>query len=236
VKVSYDPKQTTLERVLIQFWENHDPTQGNRQGGDVGSNYRSAVFYRNEAERQLAEKTRDIYQTNLQAAGIKGAITTEIAALKNFTSAEDYHQDYLVKNPSGYCGLGGTGVTYRDAKQAAGSNTPLSQEATTASFEAGWKQVSLNDREQVIAFEAVECAYCKEFDREVLAHWQFPEPIVSTYLKAPPPGWQLNGSLIGTPTVVLFRDKAEVGRYVGYRGADDFRVWLGRQRSAGGST
>lgn len=117
VKVYYDPKQTTLERVLIQFWENHNPTQGNRQGNDIGSNYRSAVFYRTDEERQLAEKTRDIYQGNLKAADITKPITTEIAPLKNYTSAEAYHQDYLEKNPRGYCGLGGTGVAYHDSKQ-----------------------------------------------------------------------------------------------------------------------
>ncbi|WP_442499587.1 peptide-methionine (S)-S-oxide reductase MsrA [Methylobacter sp. sgz302048] len=117
VKVYYDPKQTTLERVLIQFWENHNPTQSNRQGNDVGSNYRSAIFYRTDEERQLAEKTRDIYQTNLKVTGITKPITTEIAPLKNYTSAEAYHQDYLKKNPLGYCGLGGTGVAYRDSKR-----------------------------------------------------------------------------------------------------------------------
>jgi methionine-S-sulfoxide reductase len=114
VKVYYDPKQTTLERVLIQFWENHNPTQINRQGNDIGSNYRSAIFYRTDEERQLAEQTRDIYQANLKAAGITMPITTEIAPLKNYTSAEAYHQDYLQKNPLGYCGLGGTGVAYHD--------------------------------------------------------------------------------------------------------------------------
>jgi methionine-S-sulfoxide reductase len=94
VKVYYDPKQTTLEHVLIQFWENHNPTQGDRQGNDVGSNYRSAVLYRTGDERQLVEKTRAIYQSNLKAAGISDTITTEIAPLINYTSAEDYHQDF----------------------------------------------------------------------------------------------------------------------------------------------
>jgi len=88
VKVYYDPKQTTLERVLIQFWENHNPTQGNRQGNDIGRNYRSAIFYRTDAERQLAEKTRAIYQASLKAAGITVPITTEIDPLKNFVPAQ----------------------------------------------------------------------------------------------------------------------------------------------------
>ena len=123
VKVYYDPKQTTLEHVLIQFWENHNPTQGNRQGNDIGSNYRSAVFYRTDEERQWAEKTRAIYQDNLKNAGIATPITTEIAPLKNYTSAEDYHQDYLEKNPLGYCGLGGTGVAYLDPSMTGSERT-----------------------------------------------------------------------------------------------------------------
>lgn len=116
VKVYYDPKQTTLERVLIQFWESHDPTQGNRQGRDVGSNYRSAIFYRNDEERQLAEKTRIIYQGNLKAAGVRAPITTEIAPLRNYRAAEAYHQDYLKKTSQTSCCVGGIGVAYRDSK------------------------------------------------------------------------------------------------------------------------
>lgn len=115
VKVYYDPKQTTLERVLIQFWESHDPTQGNRQGRDVGSNYRSAIFYRTDEEHQLAEKTRIIYQGNLKAAGVRAPITTEIAPLRNYRTAEAYHQDYLEKTPQTSCCVGGIGVAYRDS-------------------------------------------------------------------------------------------------------------------------
>lgn len=114
VKVTFDPAKTDLEKVLIQFWESHDPTQGDRQGNDVGSNYRSAVYTQNDVQQALALKTRDVYQKALQAAG-RGAITTEIAPLQKYYSAEEYHQDYLVKNPNGYCGLGGTGVKYPQA-------------------------------------------------------------------------------------------------------------------------
>jgi peptide methionine sulfoxide reductase msrA/msrB len=227
VKVYYDPKQTSLERVLIQFWENHNPTQGNRQGNDVGSNYRSTIYYRTDEEHQLAEKTRAIYQANLKMAGIAKSITTEIAPLKNYTSAEGYHQDYLEKNPLGYCGLGGIGVAYLDP------SAPIRGENahTTKSVGSGqnWQQIKLNIKEQIIAFEAVECGYCKQFDQEVLSTWKNPIPIVPTNLTAPPKGWKLNQELFATPTIVLFRNHQEVARYTGYQGAQQFWKWLGDQ-------
>ncbi|BBP46797.1 hypothetical protein THMIRHAS_21700 [Thiosulfatimonas sediminis] len=111
IKVTYHPEQVSLETLLAHFWENHNPTQGDRQGNDVGSNYRSAIYYRTEAEKQLAHASRTLYQQALQAQGF-GRITTEIAELRNYSRAEEYHQDYLQKNPAGYCGLGGTGVRY----------------------------------------------------------------------------------------------------------------------------
>ena len=111
VKVTFDPKKVTLTQVLAQFWESHDPTQGDRQGNDIGSNYRSAIYTQNAAQLSTAEQTRAIYQQALSAAG-KGQITTEIAPLTAYYTAEEYHQDYLVKNPNGYCGLGGTGVKF----------------------------------------------------------------------------------------------------------------------------
>jgi peptide-methionine (S)-S-oxide reductase len=109
VLVVFDPLQTSREEMLRLFWEGHDPTQGNRQGNDVGSQYRSAVFYASEEQRAAAEATRDAFQAGLTAAGF-GTITTEIAPAGAFTYAEPYHQQYLSKVPNGYCGLGGTGV------------------------------------------------------------------------------------------------------------------------------
>ncbi len=111
VKVVYDPAATSAEKVLIGFWQNHDPTQGDRQGNDRGSNYRSAIYFTDQGQQEAARMTRDRYQKALSEAGY-GPITTEIAPLKKFYTAEEYHQDYLVKNPNGYCGLGGTGVKY----------------------------------------------------------------------------------------------------------------------------
>jgi len=109
VLVVFDPAVLSLDGVLRVFWENHDPTQGDRQGNDVGTQYRSAVYWANEAQREAVEASRDMYQAELSRAGY-GEITTEIAPAGPFYYAEDYHQQYLAKNPNGYCGLGGTGV------------------------------------------------------------------------------------------------------------------------------
>jgi peptide-methionine (S)-S-oxide reductase len=109
VLVVFDPAVISLDGVLRLFWENHDPTQGNRQGNDVGTQYRSAIYWANDAQREAAEASRDMYQAELSREGY-GEITTEIAAAGPFYYAESYHQQYLAKNPNGYCGLGGTGV------------------------------------------------------------------------------------------------------------------------------
>jgi len=110
VRVVYDPKQVDLETLLQVFWEQHDPTQGNRQGNDIGSQYRSAIFTTSEAQQAAAEQSAAAYQQALDKAG-KGEIMTEIKPLEAFYYAEAYHQQYLDKNPNGYCGLKGTGVT-----------------------------------------------------------------------------------------------------------------------------
>jgi peptide-methionine (S)-S-oxide reductase len=106
----FDPNATTYEAMLQLFWENHDPTQGMRQGNDVGTQYRSAIYVDGDAQRAAAEASKSSYQERLSAAGY-GTITTDIADAGLFYYAADYHQQYLAKNPSGYCGLGGTGVS-----------------------------------------------------------------------------------------------------------------------------
>jgi len=110
VLVVYDPKRVTYAELLRVFWESHDPTQGMRQGNDVGTQYRSAIYATTEAQRKAAEASREQYQAALAQAR-HGRITTEIVAEPAFYYAEDYHQQYLAKNPGGYCGLGGTGIS-----------------------------------------------------------------------------------------------------------------------------
>ena len=109
VLVVFDPKAVTYEALLKTFWENHDPTQGMRQGNDIGTQYRSGVYVTNDAQAAAAVESKEAYQQALSAKGL-GAITTEIEAAGPFYFAEDYHQQYLAKNPNGYCGIGGTGV------------------------------------------------------------------------------------------------------------------------------
>jgi peptide-methionine (S)-S-oxide reductase len=110
VLVVWDPAKTSYDEILRIFWENHDPTQGMRQGNDVGTQYRSAIYLTDESQREAAEKSLRAYNDKLAQAGY-GEITTEIKDGQDFYYAEDYHQQYLAKNPNGYCGLGGTGVS-----------------------------------------------------------------------------------------------------------------------------
>ncbi len=226
VKVTFDPKKVTLTQVLAQFWESHDPTQGDRQGNDIGTNYRSAIYTQSDAQLSTAEQTRAIYQQALRAAG-KGQITTEIAPLTAYYTAEDYHQDYLVKNPNGYCGLGGTGVVYPNPSPSA-----MTQAAsgTAAISNKPLDGKALRFARQLVVFEASDCAYCKQFQKEVLAQWQSDIPVVQTFNTNPPSGWTLEKALFATPTIVLFEKGKEVSRYTGYNGDQKrFWHWLGFQ-------
>jgi peptide-methionine (S)-S-oxide reductase len=118
VRVVFDPAKVAYEDVLRVFWESHDPTQGMRQGNDVGTQYRSAIYCHGDGQRKAADASRAVFQRALDRAG-RGKISTEIEPAPDFYYAEDYHQQYLAKNPWGYCGLGGTGVTYpADAARA----------------------------------------------------------------------------------------------------------------------
>jgi peptide-methionine (S)-S-oxide reductase len=110
VLVVFDPKKISYADLVKVFWESHDPTQGMRQGNDIGTQYRSGIYYVDDVQRETAERSRDTFQHELTKAGY-GTITTEILPAPEFYYAEDYHQQYLSKNPAGYCGLGGTGVS-----------------------------------------------------------------------------------------------------------------------------
>lgn len=215
VKVIFDPTVVTLEEILANFWQNHDPTQANRQGNDIGTNYRSAIYYINATQYAAAEHTRDLYQQALNKAGY-GLITTEIAPLKTFYLAEDYHQDYLHKNPNGYCGLGGTGVSFPNA-QTLTIEPRKRLDATT-----------LNNHQQLIMFEVDGCPFCKQFEQDILIHWQATIPIARTLSNQPPTNWTLSKSIFASPTLVLFQNGQEVDRYTGYDGNKQrFWAWLG---------
>ncbi|NPA72263.1 MAG: peptide-methionine (S)-S-oxide reductase MsrA [Gammaproteobacteria bacterium] len=212
IKVTYNPALVSLETLLITFWESHNPTQGDRQGNDIGTNYRSAIYYQSEDERLIANKTKTIYQPALTAAGLPN-ITTEIALLKNYITAEAYHQDYLKKNPNGYCGLGGTGVAYP------GSDTVQHPRLNAEDLDY--------DR-QLIVFEAETCPFCDKFKADILHFWKASTPIVATLNPQAPKGWTLKKALFATPTIVLFEKGKEVSRYTGYNGdSPRFWKWLG---------
>ncbi|MEE9352231.1 MAG: peptide-methionine (S)-S-oxide reductase MsrA [Thiotrichaceae bacterium] len=217
VKVSFDDEKVGLRKILATFWETHNPTQGNRQGNDVGTTYRSAIFYNNEAQNKIALETRGIYQEALDKANL-AKITTEIAPLKNYAAAEEYHQDYLVKNPKGYCALKGTKVAYpgstRVFKVAA---APLNADG-------------LNFNRQLIVFEGEDCQFCEKFKKDILNKWQAETDITATLSPKPPKSWKLKKTLFATPTIVLFEKGVEVSRYTGYNGEKPrFWKWLGFQ-------
>ncbi|MCG8091709.1 MAG: peptide-methionine (S)-S-oxide reductase MsrA [Candidatus Thiodiazotropha endolucinida] len=221
VKVTFDTNTTSLEAVLIGFWQNHDPTQGDRQGNDVGSNYRSAIYTHSDEQTTTAIETRDIYQQALLANEF-GRITTEIAPLTNYTAAETYHQDYLVKNPNGYCGLGGTGVIYP------GNQESHRLRATTIARLDGEK---LDPQQQLVVFEVQGCHFCQHFKADIVDRWQAEVAIASTLSRQPPAGWTLQKSLIATPTIVLFEQGNEVSRLTGYNGdMNSFWQWFDSQR------
>jgi peptide methionine sulfoxide reductase msrA/msrB len=224
VKVSFDPARVSLEAVLARFWENHDPTQGDRQGNDIGSNYRSAIYTHDDAQLAIARSSRNRYQAALTKAGYP-AITTEIAPLKTYFRAEESHQDYLKKNPDGYCGLGGTGVRYPGTTLALGVS-PMEDRGHAKPLDPK----TLNFKRQIVVFEAENCAYCKKFKAEVLDHWKSEVSIASTLSPQPPGAWALEKALFATPTIVLFENGKEVSRYTGFGGDDArqrFWKWLG---------
>jgi peptide methionine sulfoxide reductase msrA/msrB len=222
VRVRFNPAQVSLEQVLARFWESHDPTQLDRQGNDVGSNYRSAIYTETAAQEPIARASLALYQSALTAAG-KGKIATEVLPLKSYAPAEDYHQNYLQKNPKGYCGLGGTGVAYPGSKPAANPGA-----AAAAPGAGALDAKSLNFSRQLIVFETPDCAYCKQFKTEVLDAWKSPVPVARSLSTAPPSGWTLEKPLFASPTMVLFERGKEVSRYTGYNGQPAaFWKWLG---------
>jgi peptide methionine sulfoxide reductase msrA/msrB len=229
VRVRFNPAKLSLESVLARFWESHDPTQLNRQGNDVGSNYRSAIYTQSPAQEAAAKSSLAQYQAALTAAG-KGKIATEIAPLQSYTAAEEYHQDYLKKNPKGYCGLGGTGVAFptdKGSPKASPSSASISNGTGTS---AALDPSTLNAERQLIVFETPDCGYCKQFKADVLDHWKSPLAVARSLSPSPPKGWTLEKPLFASPTMVLFERGKEVSRFTGYGGkASDFWKWLGFQ-------
>ncbi len=224
VKVIFNPQVVPLKKILAVFWESHNPTQGNRQGNDKGTNYRSAIYFNNKEQEKIAKETLDIYQQAMTKNNF-GAITTEIATLRNYMSAEDDHQDYLQKNPNGYCGLGGTGVAYPGNKEANFKHAnPLDGK-------------SLNFKMQLVVYEAKNCHFCDEFKKDVLSNWKSDTNIQTSLSTNAPTGWELKTTIFATPTIVLFENGIETDRFTGYGGNPlEFWQWLGKNMLKGESS
>jgi len=206
VEVVYDDKKISTEKLIKSFWELHDPTQGNRQGNDKGSNYRSALYYTNEAQNKTAKATKDIYQKLLKKAGY-GTITTEIKVLKKFYPAETYHQNYLAKNPLGYCPNHSTGVKFGKEKITLNSISPL-----------GGKEI--------VVIDADHCRFCEKFKTRVTDHYVGTIPLRTAHQEALK-GFTLKSKVQGTPTIIFIKDGKEVAAYTGYMDEKTFYKAVG---------
>ncbi len=208
VKVVYDPDRVSLHHIIKNYFEGHDPTQLNRQGNDVGTQYRSTILYRNEAQRRTAEMLAKQYQQRLSAAGY-GKIITAIKPLTTFYPAEAYHQDYLQKNPNGYCPNHATGVTFAASDDLSkADNTPL-----------------LSGK-HIVVLEAPFCPYCEQFKRNVSNGYRGKIPL--HYRQAEQlQGLQLSTPTWATPTVFFVQDGKEVFARQGYMTPEEFYQALG---------
>lgn len=211
VQVTFDPAIVTLNRLLHYYYEQHDPTQLNRQGNDIGSQYRSTILTSNQQQLAIAQDITAKYQQRLMAAGY-GDITTVIKPLTHFYPAEDYHQDYLAKNPNGYCPDHATGVRFAadSVKTVNVDNTVLQQ----------GKQILVIDSESY-------CPYCEKFKAEVASTYSGDIPLQFRYASQLS-GLTLKTATWATPTIILLEDGEEVFGRQGYLSPDEFYLLLGK--------
>ncbi|PID64055.1 MAG: peptide-methionine (S)-S-oxide reductase [Gammaproteobacteria bacterium] len=211
VQVTYNANRVDLETLLKHFFEHHDPTQGDRQGNDVGTQYRSTILYQNAEEKQTAERVRDAYQQLLSQAGY-GKITTKIAPLDAFHPTEEYHQDYLKKNPNGYCPDHSTGVTFE-----AGTKTDSKIHVDNSALLTG---------KHIVVLEAPHCPYCEAFKQQIGNSYQ--GDIALHYrLSAGLDGLQIHTETWATPTIFFIEDGKEVFAHQGLMTAEKFYQALG---------
>jgi len=204
VKVVYDDSKISTKDLIKSFWELHDPTQKDHQGNDRGNNYRSAIFYTINKQKQIAMQTKAEYQKLLSKAGY-GKIVTQIVPLRNFYRAEGYHQDYLKKHPNGYCPNHATGVKFT-AKE--------------------YKAISPLGGKEIVVIDAKDCPFCEKFKKDVLNDYrgQVPLRVAKSYeLK----GFKLKTKLNATPTILFIQDGKELFAHRGYWSAKEFYKALG---------
>ena len=212
VKVIYDTDRVSTETLLKNFWEIHDPTQLNRQGNDVGNNYRSAIYWTNDKQKETAIRTGQLYQKLLTEKGY-GEIITEMAALEKFWPAEDYHQDYLLRNPNGYCPDHSTGVTFIEQ---------IPKESFVADISP------LGGKEIIVIGPEVEgtCLFCLEFEKTVTSKYKGTIPLRSAPARSLK-GFKLITETWATPTIFFLEDGIEIWAHQGLMSSDDFYKALG---------
>ena len=220
VKVVYDSSQVATEFLIKNFWEIHDPTQFNRQGNDIGNNYRSAIYWTTPEQKEIAYNTKQEFQTLLTAKGY-GQIVTEMAALEKFWPAENYHQNYLLKNPNGYCPDHSTGVTFL--------NQSSSKIAKNDIFPLGSKEI-------IVIGPEIEgtCLFCLEFEKKVTSKYKGTIPLRSTPASTLK-GFEIESPTWATPTIIFINEGKEVWSHQGIMSSEEFYKALGDFKLGKGS-
>ena len=212
IKVIYDSDRVSTETLLKNFWEIHDPTQSNRQGNDVGNNYRSAIYWTTDAQKNIANRTGQEFQKLLTAEGY-GQIVTEMAALEKFWPAENYHQDYLVKNPNGYCPDHSTGVSFLNQSSSKIAKNDI---------------IPLGGKEIIVIGPEIEgtCLFCLEFEKKVTSKYKGTIPLRSSPVSTLK-GFEINTPTWATPTIFFIDDGREVWSHQGIMTSENFYEALG---------
>jgi len=212
VKVRFDNSKVTTESLIKSFWELHDPTQLNRQGNDIGNNYRSAIYFTNKKQHNLAESTKTRYQRLLKNKGY-GKIVTEIKPLKKFWEAEKYHQDYLKNNPNGYCPNHSTDVRFLSV--ASTQNTPKALDV-----------FPLKGKEIIVVAAEGYCPYCEKFKKEVSSHYKGTVPMRKAHAKQLK-NFTIKTELFASPTILFIENGVEVIAHQGFMNSELFYKTLG---------
>jgi peptide methionine sulfoxide reductase msrA/msrB len=206
VQVVYDDSKVSTVTLIKSFWELHNPTQGNRQGHDVGNNYRSAIFYTSHTQKKLAFSTKNTYQALLKKSGY-GVITTEIKSLNTFYKAAGYHQNYLQKNPNGYCPNHATGVKFKNEQTLSKKISPLGAK-------------------EIIVIDSENCSFCEKFKKNITGAYNGSIPL-RTAKQNDLNGFTITSKIQGTPTILLIEDGKEVYAHTGYMNGKDFYKLIG---------
>jgi peptide methionine sulfoxide reductase msrA/msrB len=212
VKIVYDSDRVSTESLLKNFWEIHDPTQLNRQGNDVGNNYRSAIYWTTDKQKDIANRTGQEFQKLLTAEGY-GQIVTEMAELEEFWPAESYHQDYLVKNPNGYCPDHSTGVSFLNQSPSKIAKIDINP---------------LGGKEIIVIGPEIEgtCLFCLEFEKKVTSKYKGTIPLRSSPASTLK-GFEINTPTWATPTIFFIDDGREVWSHQGIMSSENFYEALG---------